>query len=34
MRFFEPLGLFTYYKPSGVLEAIEFVSPQNRSALE
>lgn len=25
--FFESLGIFTYYKPSGALEAIEFVSP-------
>lgn len=25
--FFESLGIFTYYKPSGTLEAIEFVNP-------
>ncbi|OGU24485.1 MAG: ABC transporter ATP-binding protein [Hydrogenophilales bacterium RIFOXYD1_FULL_62_11] len=25
--FFESLGIFTYYKTTGVLEAIEFVSP-------
>lgn len=25
--FFESLGVFAYYKPSGLLEAIEFVSP-------